>query len=66
MFDFSGFFFLGFVKGIVYHEKVKNLNELHDRLIRVTECVNDEMFANTWQETECCPDVSKWCTQETL
>jgi hypothetical protein len=41
------FFFCEFVRDIVYCEKVKNVNELLDRIIRVTECLPIEMFANT-------------------
>jgi hypothetical protein len=39
-----------FVKNIVYCEKVQNINELYDRLIRAAECITNKMLANTWQE----------------
>jgi hypothetical protein len=53
----SGLFLVGFVKYTVNHEKVKNVNELHDRIIRGPECVTSEVVANTWQETEYHLDV---------
>jgi hypothetical protein len=46
------FFFWGFVKDIVYCEKVQNVNELHDKIIRTAECITNDMLANTWQENE--------------
>jgi hypothetical protein len=33
-FGFSAFFSWGFVKDIVYHEKVQNVNELSERIVR--------------------------------
>jgi hypothetical protein len=36
-----------FVKGIVYIEKVQNMNELHGKIIRAAECITSEMLANT-------------------
>jgi hypothetical protein len=46
----------GFVKGIVYCEKVQNVNELHERIIRTAECITNGML-NTWQEAEYHLDV---------
>jgi hypothetical protein len=40
----------GFVKGIFYHEKVQNVNELCDRIIRTAECITSKMPVNTLQE----------------
>jgi hypothetical protein len=54
------YFFWGFVKDTVYHEKVKYVNKLHDRIVRAAEYITSEMFINTWQETEYCVDV--YCT----
>jgi hypothetical protein len=41
------FFLAGFVKD-VYHEKVQNVDELHNRIIRAAEYVPSEMLATTW------------------
>jgi hypothetical protein len=53
-FDFSAeFFFWGLsVKDTVYGEKVPNMNELRDRIVRAAECVTNEILASTWRETE--------------
>jgi hypothetical protein len=55
-FDSSGFFLLGgglgVVKEILYCEKVQNVNELHDRIIRDAECGTNKILANTCQETD--------------
>jgi hypothetical protein len=45
---------LGFVKDIAYHEKVQNVKELYDRVIRAAECVTKEMLVNMWLEIEYC------------
>jgi hypothetical protein len=37
-------FFWGFLKDIVYHEKVQNVNELHDRTVRASECLTNKCF----------------------
>jgi hypothetical protein len=29
------------------------MNKLHDRIIRVAECIASELLANTWHETVC-------------
>jgi hypothetical protein len=41
-------FFLGVSEDIVCHEKVQNVNDLHDRTVRAAEFVANEMLANTW------------------
>jgi len=55
--DFFYYFFWRFVKGVVYHEKVQNINEIRDRIVRSAECITNEVLASTWQEAECCLDV---------
>jgi hypothetical protein len=36
-------------KNTYYCEKVKNANELHDRIVRAAECITNEMVASiTW------------------
>jgi len=46
-----------FVKGIVYREKVQNVSELSDRIVRAVEGVTNEMVATIWRETEYRLDV---------
>jgi hypothetical protein len=41
------FFFLRFLKDI-YHERVQNMNELHNKIVGDAECITNEMLANTW------------------
>jgi hypothetical protein len=36
----------------VYREKVQNVNELRDRIVRAAECVTSEVLAITWREGE--------------
>jgi hypothetical protein len=45
-------FFWRFVKDNVYREQVQHENLLRDRIVRTAKCITNEMFANTWQETE--------------
>jgi hypothetical protein len=42
------FTFLEFVKDIIYCEKVQNVNELHNRIMRAVEYITNEMFDNSW------------------
>jgi len=42
------FFFWEVCKDTVYHEKMQNVNEIYNRLIKVVECITNEMLANTW------------------
>jgi len=42
------FFFWRFVNCIVYCEKVQNVKEMHNRIIRAEECITNEIFASTW------------------
>jgi hypothetical protein len=44
--------FCGFVKDNVCREEVQNVNETHDGIFRVAECVTNETFASTSRETE--------------
>jgi hypothetical protein len=39
------FLFLGFVKDIVYHENVKNVKEMCDRIIRAADGITNEVLA---------------------
>jgi hypothetical protein len=47
IFDSSGLFHLEFVKDIIYHEKMKDWNELCNRITWVAEYVSSEMLDNT-------------------
>jgi len=51
------FFFWGFVKDIDYHEKVQNVNEVHDRIVRGADDITDKVLAVNSQETEYWRDV---------
>jgi hypothetical protein len=46
------------VKNIVYCDKVQNGNHMHDRIVRATQHITNEMLANTWQETDYHLDIS--------
>jgi hypothetical protein len=52
--DFSPLHFLfgKFIKDSDYWEKVQNVNELHERTVRVWMCVNNEMLTSTRWELE--------------
>jgi hypothetical protein len=52
-------FFWGFVEDIVYDEKVQNVNELRDRIVRAAECVTNEVLASKWRQTEYRLDVCR-------
>jgi hypothetical protein len=56
-------FFSGCVKEIVNREKMQNMKDLHDRIVRAAECVTNEMLASTWRETEYRLEVPwhQWC-----
>jgi hypothetical protein len=51
------FFLWEFVHDIVYREKVQNVNELCDRIVRAAQCVSNKMLASTWRETW----ITSWC-----
>jgi hypothetical protein len=46
------FFFWGFVKNTAYFEKVRNVNELCDRIISAAECIINETLASNWWDSE--------------
>jgi primosomal protein N'' len=35
-----------------YRENVRNVSDMHDRIVRAAECVNNETLASTWRATE--------------
>jgi hypothetical protein len=46
------FFLWGFANTLVYRERVRNVNELRERIDRAVECVINKMPVNTYKETE--------------
>ena len=46
------FFLWGYVKDIVYRNKVRDINDLQHRIVEATDAVTVDMLARTWQEIE--------------
>ena len=53
------FFLYGYIKNIVYAEKIRNIQHLQDRITSATETVTRDMIQKTWQEIELSLDVSR-------
>jgi len=53
------FFLWGYIKNIVYAEKIRNLQHLGERITSAIETVTRDMIQKTWQETEFRLDVSR-------
>ena len=53
------FFLLGYIKIIVYAEKIRNIQDLQDRITSAIETVTREMIQKTWQEIEFRLNVSR-------
>ena len=53
------FFLLGYIKNIVYAEKIRNIQHLQDRITSAIETVTRDMIQKTWQEIEFRLDVSR-------
>jgi len=53
------FFLWGYIKNIVYGEKIRNIQHLQERNTSVFETVTRDMIQKTWQETEFRLDVSR-------
>ena len=53
------FFLWGYIKNIVYAEKIRNIQHLQDRITSAIETVTRVMIQKTWQETEFRLDVSR-------
>ena len=47
----------GYIKNIVYAEKIRNIQHLQERITSVTETVTRDMIQKTWQEIEFRLDV---------
>ena len=52
------FFLWGYIKNIVYVEKIRNIQHLQDRITSAIETVTRDMIQKTWQETDFRLDVS--------
>ena len=53
------FFMWGYIKNIVYAEKIRNIQHLQDRITSAIETVARDMIQKTWQEIEFRLDVSR-------
>jgi len=53
------FFLWGYIKNIVYAEKIRNIQHLQERIISAIATVTGDMIQKTWQEIEFRLDVSR-------
>ena len=53
------FFLWGYIKNIVYAEKIRNIQHLQERITSAIETVTRDMIQKTWQEIEFRLDVSR-------
>ena len=49
----------GYIKNIVYDEKIRNIQQLQERITSAIETVTRHMIQKTWQEIEFRLDVSR-------
>jgi len=49
----------GYIKNIVYAEKIRNMQHLQERITSAIETVTRNMIQKTWQEIEFRLDVSR-------
>ena len=52
-------FLWGYIKNIVYAEKIRNIHHLQERITSAIETVTRDMIQKTWQEIEFSLDVSR-------
>ena len=52
-------FLWGYIKNIVYAEKIRNIQQLQERITSAIETVTQDMIQKTWQEIEFRLDVSR-------
>ena len=52
-------FLWGYIKNIVYAEKIRNIQQLQERITSAIEIVTRDMIRKTWQEIEFRLDVSR-------
>ena len=53
------FFLWGYIKNIVYAEKIRNIQQLQNRITSAIKNVTRDMIQKTWQEIEFRLDVSR-------
>jgi len=53
------FFLWGYIKSIVYAEKIRNIQHMQERITSAIETVTQDMIQKTWQEIEFRLDVSR-------
>ena len=53
------FFLWGYIKNIVYAEKIRNLQQLQERITSAIETVTRDMIQKMWQEIEFHLDISR-------
>jgi len=53
------FFLCGYIKNIVYGEKIRNIQHLQESITSATETVTRDMIQKTWQEIVFHLDVSR-------
>jgi hypothetical protein len=53
------FFLWGYIKNIVYAEKIRNIQHLQERITSAIETLKQNMIQKTWQEIEFRLDVSR-------
>lgn len=51
------FFLWGYIKNIVYSQKIRDLNHLKNRINEAMTTITEEMLANVWREVEYCLDI---------
>ena len=51
------FLLWGYIKDVVYHTKVKDKNDLKERINTAVETIDEEMLKRTWTEIEYHLDV---------
>jgi len=52
-------FLWGYIKNIVYAEKIRNIQHLQERITSAIETVTRDMIQKTWQEIKLRLDVSR-------
>ena len=53
------FFLWGYIKNLVYAEKIRNIQHLQERITSTIETVTRDLIQKTWQEIEFRLDVSR-------
>lgn len=53
------FFLWGYVKNLVYSEKIRDIDHLRQRIVAAVESVTPDMLTNTWREIEYRLDICR-------